>query len=79
MPHWSDDMMREQGRPTNDEFFSSNGTDGFYNGMVKDEDGNWIKSDQTLRKEEEWAKKSKCYCGIYSQFDCKDNCKQFED
>jgi hypothetical protein len=50
---WNE-FHREHGMMTNREFFSSNGPGGFYEGMVWDEENNeWVKSDETLRKERE--------------------------
>lgn len=78
MGFWNNYFM-EKGLPTNQEFFSSNAKGCFYEGMVRDENGEWVESQKTIADREEIERTRSCHCGLYKIIDCKYGCKQFED
>jgi hypothetical protein len=56
-----DEFHRERGQMTNNEFFTSNGKGGFYEGMVWDEENEeWVLNAEEQRKRDEAEYEWKC-------------------
>jgi hypothetical protein len=68
--HFWDEYHRKNGLMTNKQFFTTNGPGSFYEGMVRDENGEWVKSEATRHREIEverrYAEQHRCSaCGCY--------------
>ena len=74
-----DEHHRSRGEMTNNEFFTSNGKGGFYEGMVwDDEKEEWVLNIEEQRRQDQWEEDNRCSTCGYLKSVCNQECDAYQ-